>query len=329
MSVPALRALRQLLPNAHITLATKSSTEAIFAEADFVNELLIFTGDSVMAQAAKWREQKFDAAILFPNSFKVALVAKLARIPLRLGYATEGRGFLLSNAAKIPDWRSERHESFFYLNLIAELEQRLFQTSNTLSQGLQDQLQISEQRQSAAAQFLRDNGVRGERPLIAICPGSINSRAKRWPADRFAALADRLQAELKAEVLLIGSPAELEVSREVTAAMNQPAITLTGQTDLAMAGAILSQVDLLITNDTGPAHLAAALRRPTLVIFGPTNPLTTRPLSEVAEIVRIPPECAPCMLRDCPIDHRCMTAIEVDDVFARAVGMLREHVMAN
>jgi heptosyltransferase-2 len=88
-------------------------------------------------------------------------------------------------------------------------------------------------------------------------------------------------------------------------------------------------VDLLITNDTGPAHLAAALRRPTLVIFGPTNPLTTRPLSEVADIVRIPPECAPCMLRDCPIDHRCMTAIAVDDVFARAVGMLREHVLAN
>src|SRR4051795_6260545 len=92
MSVPALRALRQLLPKAHITLATKSSTAAIFAEADFVDELAILNGDSVMTQAAKWRERKFDAAILFPNSFKVALVAKLARIPLRLGYGTEGRG---------------------------------------------------------------------------------------------------------------------------------------------------------------------------------------------------------------------------------------------
>jgi heptosyltransferase-2 len=104
--------------------------------------------------------------------------------------------------------------------------------------------------------------------------------------------------------------------------MKQQAIVLTGKTDLARAVAVLSEVDLLVTNDTGPAHIAAALGRPTLVIFGPTNPLTTRPLSAVAEIVRYPPDCAPCMLRDCPIDHRCMTAITPDDIFDRAAAML-------
>src|SRR3982751_1960658 len=143
MSVPALRALRKVLPNAHITLATRSSAEAIFAEADFVDEVKILNRGSVMAQAGAWRERKFDAAILFPNSFKVALVAKLARIPLRLGYATEGRGFLLSNAVDIPAWRSERHESFFYLNLIAELERTIVGTSDLLSHDVQDPLQIS------------------------------------------------------------------------------------------------------------------------------------------------------------------------------------------
>jgi heptosyltransferase-2 len=99
---------------------------------------------------------------------------------------------------------------------------------------------------------------------------------------------------------------------------------LTGQTDLAQAVAVLSLADILITNDTGPAHIASALNRPTLVIFGPTDPRTTRPFSHAAEIIRHPPECAPCMLRDCPIDHRCMTAISADEVFSRAVTMMKK-----
>jgi heptosyltransferase-2 len=103
---------------------------------------------------------------------------------------------------------------------------------------------------------------------------------------------------------------------------------LTGETSLAESTAILSLVDLLVTNDTGPAHLASALGRPTLVIFGPTNPVTTRPFAACAEIIRRPPDCAPCMLRDCPIDHRCMTAISVDDVFARCVALLDQAVSA-
>jgi heptosyltransferase-2 len=123
---------------------------------------------------------------------------------------------------------------------------------------------------------------------------------------------------LGAEVLLVGSGAEANVSHDVSSHMKNQPVILTGQTDLAELVAILSLVDLLVTNDTGPAHIASALGRPTLVIFGPTNPLTTRPFSPFGEIVREPPDCAPCMLRDCPIDHRCMTAITPADVFERA-----------
>ena len=121
---------------------------------------------------------------------------------------------------------------------------------------------------------------------------------------------------------LIGSPAELDISRQVCErAVHQP-IMLTGKTTVADATAIISIADVLITNDTGPAHIGAALNTPTVVIFGPTNPLTTYPFSQNAEIIRHPPECAPCMLRDCPIDHRCMTAIAVEEVFARACAMM-------
>ncbi len=208
--------------------------------------------------------------------------------------------------------------------------------------GLPDaSLNISERRQSEALDLLRAHGLRegrlfhpsGAAPLgtpavVALCPGSINSRAKRWPAERYGALADSLIDELNAEVLLIGSPEELDVSQEVSRRMRNKPIVMTGKTSLAQVAAVLSLADLLVTNDTGPAHIASALGRPTLVIFGPTNPLTTRPFSPVAEIVRHPPDCAPCMLRDCPIDHRCMTAISPQDVFERARLLLGRNRLA-
>ena len=127
---------------------------------------------------------------------------------------------------------------------------------------------------------------------------------------------------LDADVVLIGSDAELDVSSAVSAAMHQQPIVLTGKTSLTQLVGVLSVVDLLVTNDTGPAHIASALNRPTLVIFGPTNPLTTRPFSDSGQIMRVPPDCAPCMLRDCPIDHRCMTAITPGDVFLQSTRML-------
>jgi heptosyltransferase II len=327
MTVPALRALRTLAPKAHITLATRSLARGIFDGADFVDELLVHDRaggaiSDVIAQSRDWRSRNFDLAILFPNSFQVGLISRLARIPIRLGYATERRGFLLSHPVTLPEWRAARHESFYYLNIIAELERLAFGTAKTMDQEPIGNLTLATERIADAKRFLSTQGIREGHPLVAICPGSINSRAKRWPAERFAAVADRLAAELDADVMLIGSAAELDVSQQVSAQMKRAPIILTGKTDLELAAGILDRVDLLITNDTGPAHIASALGRPTLVIFGPTNPLTTRPLSSAAEILRIPPDCAPCMLRDCPIDHRCMTAITSELVFERATELL-------
>jgi heptosyltransferase-2 len=125
-------------------------------------------------------------------------------------------------------------------------------------------------------------------------------------------------------VALIGSPGELKVSTQVCEYARHRPIMLTGKTTVAEATAIISVADVLVTNDTGPAHIGAALQTPTLVIFGPTNPLTTYPYSDSAEIIRRPPDCAPCMLRDCPIDHRCMTAITPEQVFERASVLISQ-----
>ncbi len=328
MTVPALRQLRRLFPNAHITLATRSWAKGLFAEADFIDELQVHDGRgprSAFRQIREWRRGKFDLAVLLTNSFEAALVAALAGVPVRVGYATDQRKPLLSHPVDVPEWRSSQHEVFYYLKIVAALEWLVNQEQTFLETEPDCSLEVSVQRKAEAADLLRSHNVdpdKSDRPLVALCPGSINSRAKRWPAERYAALADQFIDKLGAEVLLIGSHDEVDVSRQVAQQMrNEPAV-LTGRTELAESVAVLSLVDLLVTNDTGPAHIAAALGRPTLVIFGPTNPSTTRPFSPVGEIVREPPDCAPCMLRDCPIDHRCMTAITPDAVFERAQSMI-------
>ena len=325
MTLPALRALRRVLPEARITLVVRPSAKGIFADVDFIDEVLIYDRRnvfSVVGQVREWRRRQFDLAVLFQNAFEAALIPALAGVPLRLGYATEARQALLTHPLPLPDWRSSRHEVFYYLYLVTALEQLLFKTSAICESDPDASLTISDARKSEAEELLRAYGVREGEPVVVLCPGSINSRAKRWPAEAYAALADRL-IESKRQVLLIGSPDEVDVTNEVTGRMQQRPIVLTGKTSLDQITAVLSVIDLVVTNDTGPAHVAAALGRPTLVIFGPTNPLTTRPFAPEAEILRHPPDCAPCMLRDCPIDHRCMTAITVDEVFERSHALLK------
>jgi heptosyltransferase-2 len=291
MTIPALRELRRVLPRAHITLATRPWAEGLFADADFIDDLLIYDRRNVRAvarQTREWRKRRFDVALLFQNAFEAALIAAAARVPVRMGYATDGRRALLTHALPIPGWRSERHEVFYYLNIVAELEQSLYGASRIEEHEPQLALSISEERKARAREFLSSEGLKMTGQLVALCPGSTNSRAKRWPAERYAALADRFITEMGASVMLIGSPDELEVSREVERQMHHRPLMLTGRTDLQLAVAVLSLADVLITNDTGPAHISAALTRPTLVIFGPTDPRTTRPFSPVAEIIRHP-----------------------------------------
>jgi heptosyltransferase-2 len=326
IAVPALRQLRQLLPQAHITAVSRPGSADILIDADFVDDVLVYDRRGLAStwnQVREWRRRKFDLALLFQNAFEAAVIAFLAGVSSRIGYQTERRGFLLTHSLPLPEWKNERHESFYYLNIVAELERLLSGELATESIEPRFDLSVSEDRKQEALQFLQEHGGQMNAPLAVLCPGSINSRAKRWPAERYAALADRL-AESGATVALIGSPGELDVSNQVCEHARHRPIMLTGKTTVAEAAAIISLADVLITNDTGPAHIGAALNTPMLVIFGPTNPLTTYPYSSNAEIIRHPPDCAPCMLRDCPIDHRCMTAITPEQVFERASVLLSQ-----
>jgi len=212
MTIPALRRLRSIFPDASISLHTRPWAEGVFRDADFIDEIIPIEGRgsvrSVIEQSRMFRGRNFDLAILFPNSFESALVARLARIPRRLGYSTEQRGFLLTDKVEVPSWKNEVHESKYYLHLIDAIG----------SDGGSDdepELRVSEVRRNDARKYLIDSGVRHGRKIVGIGAGSTNSLAKRWPAENFSRLADLLSVEQNADVILLGNGKEADVSVSV------------------------------------------------------------------------------------------------------------------
>lgn len=323
MSVPALRRLRKSCPDAHITLAAPGWCQGIFGDAEFLDDFMVLEGSghsisSVCSQAARARKESFDAAILFTNSFGSALAARLSGIARRYGYAAEGRGFLLSAKFEKPEWKSERHESEFYLNLVNLALEELGCTPDRSEPD--PSIAVSRAKRDLTRDLLESKGI-GKRAAYAVLgPGSTNSRAKRWSAAGFAETADLLRRKEGLMIVLLGSQEERDVANEVKKAAAEAVVDLTGETSLDEAVAVLAEASLVVSNDMGLAHVAAAAGTPTVVIFGPTNPLTTSPLG--AAIVREPVECSPCMLRDCPIDHRCMTRISPERVAKEAARLL-------
>lgn len=327
MTVPALRRLRTAFPKAHITLHSREWAEGLFRDADFIDALLPIEKrtsriTSVRGQASALRSENFDVGIVFPNSFETALVARLGGTQRRFGYTTQGRSFLFSDPVAVPEWKLDRHEVFYYLNLVEAVIDNLGGRNPEPGSEPDPSIVIPEVNRLRAGEFLRGFAIDTSKMTVAIAAGSKNSRAKRWPSERFAAVADDLVRQMNANVILVGAPDEADISASVVSHANEKLLDITGKTSLADAAAILSIADLVICNDMGLAHLAPAVGTPTIVIFGPTDPITTRPFAPGAHVIRVDVDCSPCMLRDCPIDHRCMTRISADQVFQKARDIL-------
>jgi heptosyltransferase-2 len=248
-------------------------------------------------------------------------------VKLRIGFAEQGRGPLLTHRLHRGPEHRNRHQTRDYLDIVAECE-RVCLGPNFKPHPPQTVPCLTashRQKQEARALIGSLDLDPSSRPLIVLNAGATNSRAKCWPGDRYAALADRLTGELGAVVVLIGAASEREEAQQVVARMKHPgALNLAGRTSMSELIGLLQLCDLLVSNDTGPAHIAAALGRPTLTIFGPTNEYETAPTGDRAEIIRAEGiECARCLRRECPIDHRCMTMITPDQVFERSSALLR------
>jgi heptosyltransferase-2 len=322
MTIPALREVRRIFGPAQITLWTKPALGDLFREVDFVDDVLLPSSPSFAHTIKAIRSRRFDVAILFPNAFKPALVVFVAQVPLRCGYRTQGRGLLLTHAAPVDPKLKREHQVFYYLKLVSVLEEALTGRSHVNFDTPSVMLPVSPQRREQGLAFLAERGVSFEKALVIINPGATNSRAKQWLPERFAAVADQLLERGDADVVFIGAKEEIGLAQHIAALMRRRPILLTGQTSLSQLVNVLSCAQLLISNDTGPAHIGAALGVPTLAIFGPSEHFATRPFSERAVVIRRPVSCSPCMLRDCPIDHRCMTRITAEDVLSAAARFL-------
>ncbi len=333
MTIPALQQLRTSFPHAHITLLAPPRAAGVCRGVAELDEIIVYLRKEEGTRAffetmQHLRRARFDLAILFQNAFEAALLAFLGGAKIRIGYDTQGRGALLTHKLKHGAAQRNRHQTNDYLDLVTAAERVCLGHESAAERNNIPALLANAEQRHAAAQLLHRWDLRpGTRKLIALNVGATNSRAKCWPEDRFAALADRLVTELDAHILLLGAVSENEQAERVIAQMQnrQKANNLTGETTMAELIGLLARCDLLVTNDTGPAHVGAALGIPTLTIFGPTNEFETAPLGLHSELLRAEGiECARCMYRECPIDHRCMTRITVGAVAEKAFSLLEK-----
>lgn len=350
MTTPALQRLREAFPDAHITLLTHEKLAELWKNHPSINTVLTFRAkQSALSIARKLRTAKADTALIFPNSQRSAIEVWLARIPQRVGFKRSGRNSFLTHAVTPRDEVRMRkrtgrevkkvvrakqnpkpdtinpaaHQSLQYLNLIAALganaepvAPRLFVTPDEVD--------------AALNRFQLEQNPRV--PLFGMFPGAEYGPAKRWPRERFIEVATRIQKQTGCRWLIFGGAGDVELAAHILGEIQYEAtrlpvsgkippepvaLNLAGQTSLRELCALLKVCGVMLSNDSGPMHVAAALGTPVVVPFGSTSAALTGPGlpgDEAHELLISNAPCSPCFLRECPIDFRCMNGISVDEV---------------
>jgi len=320
MCEPALRGLRRLFPDAQIALLAKPAVADLFAGHPALTRVLAYdTNGRHSGFSGKWalagqlRRQDFDLAVLFQNAFEAALLTFLAGVPRRYGYATDARSLLLTDPVAAPDRRTLVHQVRYYWDLLKPLGLMGDPSGPEL-------VVFPEEEQAMAARFAQ-GGLTATDIIVGINPGSTYGGAKRWLPERFAEVTERLcrtireSREQQVSVVIFGAKGEEHLGQEIAARLSPRSLVLSGATTIRELMAAVKRCAMLLTNDTGPMHIASAFQVPVVAIFGPTDWRTTSPYGSAHAIVRQPVDCAPCLLRECPIDHRCMTGVSVEQVY--------------
>jgi heptosyltransferase-2 len=321
MSLPAIRAVHEAFPGAHLTVLARPAVAGLYAR-DGAIDAVILCADSRRETAAVLRRENFDFAILLPNSFDAALVAWMARIPRRIGYRRDGRGWLLTEAISPPEpGEIPRHERFYYLELL-----RRAGIVHKYPECTEIRLDGREEARAAGLVALRDAGLvaEGGGPVVGVSPGAAYGNAKRWLPERFAETAVLVARARGAAVALFGAAAERPVCESLAGAIRAAGIcahNFAGETTLPQFIDLAAACGLFLTNDSGAMHVASAMGVPTVTIFGATDDTTTGPTGARARVVRELVECSPCLLRECPIDHRCMTRVTTERVASVALSL--------
>lgn len=305
MALPAIADVRREAPRAVIVVAARPSIAPLFQIVADVNDVI----------GLDRLDKTFDSALLLPNSFRSALVTKSAGIEERWGYRTQFRGPLLTRAIAPP---SGLHQAEYYQQLVHAL--------GFPNGSIEPRVIVPAAVRETGARVLGDAGWNGRTPVVALAPGAAYGGAKRWPPSYFAELADTIASD-GLECVMIGTTADVATATEVAEALEARVTSggeraalrnLVGQTDLPTLAGVLATCRALVTNDSGAMHLAAAIGVPVTAVFGPTDDRATRPLGDAHRVLTHPVWCRPCLLRECPLDHRCMRGINPGTVAAAA-----------
>jgi heptosyltransferase-2 len=322
LALPAVAAIRRHFASAHLTIAAPATIASLFREKtaaapDDVVELPASSRETV----GRFRAGAFDLGILFPNSFRSAWQFRRAGIAGRWGYPTAGRGLLLTRRS--PRHRGRKHLADYYRDLVRGLDIECPEAE-------QPDLRPSAASAALSLTLLAERKVPGSSPIVGFAPGAAYGQAKQWPPDRMAQVIARLAAETPATCVIVGAAHDREAARAIESWLRAHApgaagrvVDLVGRTSLGALVGIAARTAVFVSNDSGAMHVAAAVGRPVVAIFGPTDERVTRPPG-AHDVITKPVFCRPCLLRDCPIDHRCMKRITVDDILTAVLRHLSD-----
>jgi heptosyltransferase-2 len=348
MTTPALCRLREHLPAAHITLLTPSWLAPLWENHPAVDSILTFTpGENPLRVAGRLRPEQFDVAVILPNSPRSALETWLAGIPRRVGYGRRWRNWLLTDrvASRAEVVRMRKRSAREVRRLVSKAVPQHFDESlfPPGAHQIHDHLALAgalgadasplppklvitpEETKAVETKFNLGGFIKTGQPLLGLNPGAEYGPAKRWPIERFAAVAGSVHARTGAACLVFGGQGEIPLAASLEAALRErggtgsqkslPLKNVCGQTTLRELMVLLTFCRALLTNDTGPMHVAAALGTSVVALFGSTAPELTGPGlpgQPMHRLLRVPAACAPCFQRVCPIDFRCMTGISIE-----------------
>jgi len=342
MTLPALARLREARPQAQITLLTPEKLAGLWEGQTLLDRIVsIPPGESVWSLGGRLRGGQFTTALTFPNSVRSALELWLAKVPRRIGLARPWRNILLTEPLPVRPGAvpmKKRSNSEIRAAVARKTPPRLLppeshhvrdylyltSTLGASPEPIPPRLTVADWKIEAALKKFAVDTTDPRRPWLGLNAGAEYGPAKRWPVERFVETALELQASTRCRWLVFGGAADAGLAGAIAADIQRKgaplsAMSLAGKTTLGELAALLKSCKLVLTNDTGPMHLAAAVGAPVVALFGSTSPELTGPIfSASVQIVRGPAPCAPCFRRECPIDFRCMKAITVPNVVAAA-----------
>lgn len=348
MALPAAEGIGRGCPEAELTLMMNPAYLPLVAGMDCYSGVFRYDrkeGGGVsgfLKTAGEIRGMRFDLGVLFTNSFSSALLMKLSGVRERVGYARGGRGWLLTRGLK-PKMKNGRIEALPMVDYYGEICRFL----GCGSPGRAPRIILTEEEKEAGARFLRERGidpsagsgqVEGGRPqgspLLGLVPGAGYGRAKMWPSGYFAEAGDALAEALGAVPIIFAEAKDAAIAGEIAGAMRHKPLDMSREPLAGLGGGagnsggigllkqLMGRCALVLTTDSGPRHVAAALGRPVVVVMGSADPIYSETAHEHVVVERVDVECSPCMLRECPTDHRCMTELKPERVVESALRLL-------